>query len=141
MSFFQQRLTGFRVYRYLLLIGGLTGITVLYFLESDRIPIYMPCLIYKFTGLYCPGCGVTRAVHYLLHGQIGRAFGLNPLFTTLLFAFLLWTLIQGIGRLAGVNLLPRLKIGSGFFWGMIGVVILFGMLRNIPYYPFTLLAP
>ncbi|MDR4007522.1 MAG: DUF2752 domain-containing protein, partial [Ruminococcus sp.] len=29
-----------------------------------------PCYIHQFTGLYCPGCGATRAVYALVHGDI-----------------------------------------------------------------------
>ena len=38
-----------------------------------------PCLFHLVTGLYCPGCGGTRAVRYLLHGQMGMSFRYNPI--------------------------------------------------------------
>ena len=37
-----------------------------------------PCLFHLVTGLYCPGCGGTRAVRYLLHGQLGKSLFYNP---------------------------------------------------------------
>lgn len=37
---------------------------------------YCPFLI--ATGFPCPGCGMTRAVFYLLAGQIKRGMALNP---------------------------------------------------------------
>lgn len=36
------------------------------------------CYILKNTGLYCPGCGATRAVAFLLNGKIWTAFKYNP---------------------------------------------------------------
>lgn len=38
-----------------------------------------PCLFRRITGLYCPGCGGTRAVLYLLRGNIGRSLWYHPL--------------------------------------------------------------
>ncbi len=39
----------------------------------------VPCLFHLLTGLYCPGCGGTRAVWYLLHGQILKSIQYHPL--------------------------------------------------------------
>ena len=38
-----------------------------------------PCLFHLITGLYCPGCGGTRAAVYLLHGQIWKSIQYHPL--------------------------------------------------------------
>lgn len=40
---------------------------------------YFPCLFRTFTGLYCPGCGGTRAVSALLHGHVLQSFYYHPL--------------------------------------------------------------
>lgn len=52
----------------------------------DRFQIFIkiirqgiPCLFHLLTGLYCPGCGGTRAVWYLLHGQILKSIQYHPL--------------------------------------------------------------
>lgn len=37
------------------------------------------CLLHTLTGQRCPGCGMTRAVTYLMHGRLGDAFDSNPL--------------------------------------------------------------
>lgn len=37
------------------------------------------CPMIIITGYPCPGCGMTRAVAYLLMGQFERSFNLNPL--------------------------------------------------------------
>ncbi len=36
------------------------------------------CLFRRLTGLDCPGCGSQRALHALLHGEIGMAWRFNP---------------------------------------------------------------
>lgn len=40
---------------------------------------YPRCVFHALTGLDCPGCGGTRALHQLLHGHVAEAFALNPL--------------------------------------------------------------
>ena len=40
---------------------------------------HMPCLFHLLTGLYCPGCGGTRAVKYLLQGHWAQSFQYHPL--------------------------------------------------------------
>lgn len=38
---------------------------------------FIPCMFYKLTGIKCPGCGMTRAVHYLANGNIKMAMWYN----------------------------------------------------------------
>ena len=41
----------------------------------------MPCLFQMMTGLYCPGCGGTRAVRALLSGHPVLSFLYHPVAT------------------------------------------------------------
>lgn len=45
----------------------------------DMLRQGIPCMFYVFTGVYCPGCGGTRAVMYLLRGEPGKSFQYHPL--------------------------------------------------------------
>ena len=38
-----------------------------------------PCLFHRITGWYCPGCGGTRAIKYLLKGDIIKSLQYHPL--------------------------------------------------------------
>jgi hypothetical protein len=40
---------------------------------------FPPCLIKSITGLECPGCGMTRAISSIFHGDIAGAFHYNKL--------------------------------------------------------------
>jgi ABC-type spermidine/putrescine transport system permease subunit II len=42
-------------------------------------PFYPPCLFKKLTGLNCPGCGSSRALHQLMHGNLLPALDYNIL--------------------------------------------------------------
>ncbi|MDO4267257.1 MAG: DUF2752 domain-containing protein [Eubacteriales bacterium] len=47
--------------------------------EIIRQLLHMPCLFRLFTGLYCLGCGGTRAVKSLLAGRLLESFRYHPL--------------------------------------------------------------
>lgn len=112
---------------------------LLYRYNPSMVSILPPCLFHELTGLHCPGCGATRAVHQLLHGHLLAAFRYNPLFIIAL-PFISYALVLdalGIKKRSMVDILTRPKVG----WFILAVVIAFWILRNIPIYPFTLLAP
>src|SRR5271156_7018418 len=51
----------------------------LYAVDPNRHAVYPQCLLYNATGIYCAGCGATRAVHALLHGRVLEALHDNAL--------------------------------------------------------------
>src|SRR5688572_8390072 len=59
---------------------------------SGRLP-FPPCPFHKLTGFYCAGCGVTRALHHLLHGRLWRAMEFNPL-AVLVLPWLAWQYVK-----------------------------------------------
>lgn len=42
------------------------------------INVDQPCILRSMTGLYCPGCGGTRALRFLIHGQVAKSLYYNP---------------------------------------------------------------
>lgn len=98
------------------------------------------CLFHRLTGLHCPGCGMTRAVHAMLHGDVSAAFRLNPLGMTVLPLGLAWLGIQLPSWLRGSDLKWPLA-GRWLVRGIIGVLLFYWISRNIPVWPFSLLAP
>lgn len=97
-----------------------------------------PCPFHWLTGLYCPGCGATRALHALVHGDLGRAFSMNPVFVLALPVVVLMVM-HHVAKLPA-RLVPVAKFCSDarpWAWLLIG----FAVLRNLPWYPFSLLAP
>src|SRR5690349_14083459 len=41
--------------------------------------VFPPCPILAYTGMQCPGCGGTRALYSLFHGDLAASFAMNPL--------------------------------------------------------------
>src|SRR5699024_8703616 len=61
-----------------------------------------PCLVYHLTGLYCPGCGSSRAVHALLDGDLRLALRNNAVIVIaaplVAAGFVVWTVQRVRGR-------------------------------------------
>ncbi len=57
---------------------------VLYRFPPAESRFYPACPIHQYTGLLCPGCGATRALALLLHGDVSHALQANALFVLLL---------------------------------------------------------
>jgi hypothetical protein len=66
------------------LMFGLASAAILLRFPPDQYAFYPRCPIFTYFHLLCPGCGTTRALAALLHGQLLQAFHLNPLTTLLL---------------------------------------------------------
>ena len=114
------------------------GVWVLRTFDPNDAGSFFPaCLFYTFTGLHCPGCGITRALHALVHFDLPRALSMNPLMVVALpllaaLAMHTWTPLRLPARVAQV-------LGNGYGW--IAAFVVFGVLRNLPWWPFAWMAP
>ena len=102
--------------------------------------LYPKCPFHLLTGLHCPGCGTVRALHQLLHGNVLAAMRLNPLAVILLPPVAYGMLSLGL-QFVGLKPLPSKFIPAFWIWMLLAVIMLYWVLRNLPCYPFTLLAP
>ena len=109
-------------------------------INPETSSLFSPCIFHSLTGLYCPGCGTTRAVHQLLNGNFAQAFSFNPLMLLLL-PFLGYSFLSFVSSFIVKKPLPDIFAFTGCGWILFGAIVLFGILRNIPYFPFNLLAP
>ena len=97
-----------------------------------------PCPSLWLTGLFCPGCGTTRALHALLHGDLPDALAMNPLMVLSLPAVAV-LLAQALDVLPKpLEPLAR-RLANARAWAV--VVIGYAVLRNLPWPPFSWLAP
>ena len=101
-----------------------------------------PCMFYEVTGLLCPGCGSGRFMLALLHLDLYAAFRYQPLLF-LFFPFLVYYSAKVyIAFVFGKDILPFPTIRNAWFGISVVVIIIeYWILRNIPVFPFTLLAP
>jgi hypothetical protein len=103
---------------------------VVYFVDPRTSRLMPPCPLHALTGLYCPGCGSTRALHQLLHGNLAGALHFNPL-TVFAVPVLGYLVVGG----------STSRVRPVWLWIGLAIILTFGVVRNIPAYPFTVLAP
>lgn len=113
-----------------------TTIILLYCFLFIPNNLAIPCLFYKLTNLYCPGCGLTRMLISLIHLDFYQAFRYNPL----LFCYLPFIMILTIDFICKwiqdkQNYLYT-KIPNFIYLVLIFLTIGFGLLRNIPQFSY-----
>jgi hypothetical protein len=106
------------------------GAWVLYTFAPTAYAFYPKCVFRSVTGLLCPGCGITRAAHHLLHGRFDEAFRLNPMVFVLI-ALVLYAL-PSIYR----GQTPRFLMSPAFAWGSFVVLTSYWIVRNTPVWPY-----
>lgn len=89
------------------------------------------CPIWLATGLYCPGCGVSRMCLRLLRLDLAGAFHANPLLLVTLPLFLALGAVH-VGRYVkkGPGATPKWE--ERIWLVMAGVFLIYGVLRNLP---------
>ena len=115
-----------------------------YAVDPSRSAVYPQCLLYNLTGIYCAGCGATRALYALLHGRVLVALHDNALFVAVL-PVLLYLLVIQAARAWRDNAWPRVYVEPRrVAWSVAGLIVLalaFMILRNLPGEPFAWLRP
>ncbi len=116
------------------------GIGAILFLFDPRQHAFYPvCPLHQLTGLSCPGCGSLRALHQLSHGNFVEALRLNPPLVMAL-PFLFWMFLQRVAGETGRSL-PSVPLPRRWGWMLVGGLLVFSILRNLPFASVTWLAP
>ena len=106
------------------------ALIVVYAVDPAQHALTLPCPYKTLTGWACPGCGLTRALHALLHGNLRLAFSFNP-----------WVFVGGPAA-AAFALLPRTMapdraqgLRTALAWVMLAITLAFWVWRNTASYP------
>ena len=121
---------------------GLAGLAYLRAVDPARGGVFPICPFHRLTGLWCPGCGMTRALHALLNGDVFGALASNlfvPLLVVLggyLWLSWLWPTVRPGRAMPSLGRVPQ------WVWATLVVATLaYGVLRNVPVAPLSWLAP
>ncbi len=109
-------------------VGG----AVLLHVRDPRTSTYLPCPFHALTGLWCPGCGATRALGDLSRGDIAAAASSNVVAVVLAIVavgvWALWLRARWTGRP-----LPRPGVDRPKVVVLLVVLTVFTVVRNTPW--------
>ena len=97
--------------------------------------IKVPCIFHEITGLYCPGCGITRMIISIIHFDFYQAFRYNPLIFILSPILIVISSIEIFCYLFDIEN-KYIKKYDKLLIILIVLLILFGILRNIPLFSY-----
>ncbi len=140
-SFLHTKVVSLMTFKHVVIFLLLLGIVLLYLnINPSKVDFLPKCPLYFTTGLYCPGCGSQRATHQLLNLNFLGVVQQNLLYVLGLVIFTYHAVILGLNRFFNKTYYnyiyhPKTPIA------LLLVIIAFWIFRNIPTYPFNLLAP
>lgn len=131
---------GARLFSGAFLAAQAAAIVLFGFILPPDSPFLPRCVFHALTGLHCPGCGTGRGLRLILRGDILAGLGQN------------WLLLAGIPLLALADVNAALAVLGkkplfdperirGAALPALALIVAYWILRNLPFFPFTLLAP
>lgn len=96
-----------------LLLAPVAGLIAIFTVPFGPAPTICPFAL--ITGIPCPGCGLTRAVVALAHGDIGSAVAFHPLVGVVL-AWLGATWLVAVARRRGLNIRLDRRVVDRLLW-------------------------
>ena len=106
------------------------ALAYLYCHDPAEEGFYPQCLFHSLTGLWCPGCGLTRGLYACLHGDYLAAVRMNSL---------LFVAVPVLAVCACAS--RRIDVLKAIDNLLLTSCLLFWILRNLTCWPFMLLAP
>ncbi len=125
-----------RIKKVIFIVGICLFIFIGYYYLNNQYSFSIPCIFYKITGYYCPGCGITRCLFSLLNLNFYEAFRYNQL---------VFMLLPFIGVCVSYKIYLYIwnkedkiikRIPNVIWILLLLITIIFGILRNISYFGF-----
>ena len=115
---------------FLLFTAAVCILCFLYIVNIENSVLAPKCIFYTYTGFKCPGCGLQRMMHSLMHGDINIAFRYNYFIpficiTLILAMILLWL------KNKGCYVIPKWITKRNIALGHVVLYFTWWLLRNM----------
>ncbi|MGI8647255.1 MAG: DUF2752 domain-containing protein [Mycobacteriales bacterium] len=104
--------------------------------DAKPDPVFGRCLFRTLTGLDCPGCGGTRMMWHLLHGDVLQAARYH-LIALLAVPVVIYAYVAMVVNRTGRFRLPTLNLPVGVLIGYFVMWVVFAVGRNLPWEPLS----
>src|SRR4030095_3206655 len=109
------------------------GATYLFIFDPGKTGFFPACPFRTLTGFTCPGCGSTRGLHRLLHGDIVSALEFYSLIVLSL-PFLLYALVRYTAAAVSGRRVQKHYVDAKYIWMLCAVIMSFWIFRNPRFY-------
>ncbi len=89
------------------------------------------CMIKQLTGLQCPGCGITRAAHAVLHGHFAEALSYNLFFIVSIPYLIAVGLVSYVPALYRNHSIRRVVLGVPLAVTYVVLFVIWFVVRNL----------
>jgi len=119
------------------LVGAAAALGYVWAVDPNEPGHYPLCPTKFFLGIDCPGCGIMRGTHDLMHGNVAGALDHNVLLAVLapmaVVAWVVWALRSWTGRSPEATT-AQMRRRHRFMVAGLVVLVAFGIVRNfVPY--------
>jgi len=122
-------------------VGALTALTAWVLVRNPlESTVFPPCPLHATTGIWCPGCGATRASYLLLQGDVAGALHFNAMWV-LLAPFVVYQVASFAAEAFGIRWLRRIPMTQPVIVAILASLAGFFVVRNLPFEMFEALNP
>lgn len=111
-------------------LAAAVALAVLYYWVLRGFLPQAPCFFNTVLGIYCPGCGGTRALLALLHGHFLLAVWYHPFIPYFAFIYIGFLVTQGLHRL-GVKKIRGWRFHYWYLWAGLAILTVNFLVKNI----------
>lgn len=106
------------------------GIVLVHVIPIRISDLGMDCWIHRTAGIYCPGCGMTRAAFAMAHGRILLSAWYHPavLYGAVIYGIFM---LRGLAAVCSGGRLPFMRWRIGYVYGEIAVILGQFLAKNV----------